>query len=76
VLTLVQLLIQPAQFFFLLGMLVTQLYQRLLELFVACSNFSVDLNDIIVHEVVELDASYDPAFDFINDLLLQTPSLD
>ena len=40
------------------------------------SNFSVDSNDIIVHEVVELDASYDPAFDFINDLLLQTPSLD
>ena len=33
-------------------------------------------NDIIVHEVVELDASYDPAFDFINDLLLQKPSLD
>ena len=33
-------------------------------------------NDIIVHEVVELDASYDPAFDFINDLLLQTTSLD
>ena len=39
-------------------------------------NLSADSNDIIIHEFVELDASYDPAFDFIDDLLLQTPSLD
>jgi hypothetical protein len=56
-------------------------FSKLLSVNCACSvtrksNFSVDLNDTIVHEAVELDSSYDPAFDFINDLLLPTPSLD